>query len=46
MNGVQASYVNEDARLAFWMNQVKDVEFYRPGAQHGPKVSEVLMILE
>jgi polygalacturonase len=35
MNDVQVSYLNEDARPAFWMNQVKDVEFYRLRAQRG-----------
>ena len=35
MNDVQVSYLKEDARPAFWMNQVKDVEFNRLRAQRG-----------
>jgi polygalacturonase len=43
MNDVQVSYLNEDARPAFWMNQVKDVEFYRLRAQHGANVSTFVL---
>src|SRR5713226_10098338 len=35
MNDVQVSYLREDARPAFWMNQVKGAEFYRLRAQRG-----------
>src|SRR6267143_1323012 len=35
MNDVQVSYLKEDARPAFWMNQVKGTEFYRLRAQRG-----------
>ncbi len=38
MNDVQVSYLKEDARPAFWMNQVKGVEFYRLRAQRGPNM--------
>src|SRR2546421_2759281 len=34
MNDVQVSYIKEDARPAFWMNQVNGAEFYRLHAQH------------
>lgn len=32
------SYLKEDARPAFWMNQVKDAEFYRLRAQRSANV--------
>jgi hypothetical protein len=35
MNDVQVSYLKDDARPAFWMNDVKGVEFYRLRAQRG-----------
>ena len=38
MNDVQVSYLKEDARPAFWINQVKDAEFYRLRSQHGPNI--------
>ena len=38
MNDVQVSYLKEDARPAFWMNQVNGADFYRLHAQHGANV--------
>jgi polygalacturonase len=35
MHDVQVSYLKDDARPAFWMNQVKDAEFYRLRARRG-----------
>jgi polygalacturonase len=38
MNDVQLSYLKEDARPPFWLNQVSDVQFYRLRAQRGADV--------
>jgi polygalacturonase len=38
LNDVQVSYLKDDARPAFWMNQVKGAEFYRLRAQRGANV--------
>jgi polygalacturonase len=38
MCDVQVSYLKDDARPAFWMNQVKDSEFYRLRAQRAQDV--------
>jgi polygalacturonase len=43
MNDVQVSYLKEDARPAFWMNQVKDVEFYRLRAQRGANLGTFVL---
>jgi hypothetical protein len=43
MNDVQVSYLKEDARPAFWMNQVKDAEFYRLRAQPGANVGTFVL---
>lgn len=43
MNDVQVSYLNEDARPAFWMNQVKDVEFYRLRAPRGANMGTFVL---
>ena len=46
MNDVQVSYLKEDARPAFWMNQVKNVEFYRLQAQRANVTTFVLRNVE
>jgi polygalacturonase len=38
MNDVQVSYLKDDARPAFWMNQVKGVQLYRLRAQRSADV--------
>jgi polygalacturonase len=35
MNDVGVSFLKDDARPAFWLNDVKGAEFYRLRAQHG-----------
>ena len=38
MNEVQVSYLKDDARPAFWMNDVIGADFYRLRAQHGTDI--------
>jgi polygalacturonase len=43
MNDVEVSYIKDDARPPFVMNNVKGVDFYRLKAQHGPDVPTFLL---
>lgn len=43
MNDVQVSFMKEDLRPAFWMNQVKGAEFYRVRAQRAANVPTFAM---
>jgi hypothetical protein len=38
MDNVQVSYIKEDLRPAFWLNDVKGAEFFRIRAQRQPDV--------
>ena len=43
MNDIDVKYLKDDARPAFWLNDVKAVEFYRLRAQHGADVPSFVL---